>query len=558
MPQISQHYLQLEQRSVYYLKAGSGPILVMLHGSPQSARALRPIIDVFARTFTCIAFDTPGNGLSDPLTTTNPSADDYAASLLACFNALNIKRPALYGFHTGAGTAMSFIKHYPDRASCLVADGYAVWNDLERAEFLQHYLPEMPLSWDGSHLTWLWSRIEEQTVFFPWYQPKAKARMDYTVPLNQHLHQNVEDILMAGDHYRAVYASAFKRRGEAGLQNLSQVPVLIAANTADPLYPHLDRLPELPDNFTIERHEQDRPTTLQRYADYIGEHMQCTPQKSPTFTSNNLNKGFVEIDRGLQLLYSSSQNHQGRPLLLLHDAGCSHKMFLPYFSPLGQQRNIIAIDLPCHGDSRLNWSTSPYSVEDYAEYVGLALKQLGVEQPAVLGIGLGGQIGLRLKAQGKAYESGIIGIANWSKESLKASRIDQTQLPSISPEWDGSHLLRAWKISRWQCLFYPWFMQDAQHRIDEYQQLQLDRLQQRCIDLIKAGNHYRDAYNTQLNDDTAKLINQYQPKLFSLASVPSSSSADFQKLAKDCGTQTPYPLSDDPDIWVDYFAAWER
>ncbi|MCG8442889.1 MAG: alpha/beta fold hydrolase, partial [Caulobacterales bacterium] len=205
----------VDGRAVHYRRAGTGPVVVALHGSPESAKALTPLIAALAGRFTVIALDTPGNGDSDPLPQSEPDTDDFARALIATLDALGLGRVGLYGFHTGAGVAIQTALHAPERITAVTLDGYAVWTEEERAVFLSpDYLTPFTPRADGAHLTALWSRIEEQSVFFPYFAQSEAARLDMDVTALEDRQRRALDWLKAGDAYRGPYRAAFQRRGE--------------------------------------------------------------------------------------------------------------------------------------------------------------------------------------------------------------------------------------------------------------------------------------------------------------------------------------------------------
>ena len=97
---ITKHFVTVGKRRVHYLRAGSGPALAMLHASPCSAKVMRPLLPVFGERFTCLAFDTPGFGLSDKLAMPKPRIEDFADALAETLAALGVEQVATYGRHT--------------------------------------------------------------------------------------------------------------------------------------------------------------------------------------------------------------------------------------------------------------------------------------------------------------------------------------------------------------------------------------------------------------------------------------------------------------------------
>lgn len=270
-----------------YQRAGrrGAPVVILLHGSPESADALAPIAERLMAGFDVIGLDTPGNGLSDALPHDDPSSEDYAAQLSAVLDAFGVGQAGLYGFHTGAGTAMSFALREPARVSALSLDGYAVWTEDERADLLAHYLKTYPPVWDGAHLVRIWARLEEQLVFFPWHQARLAARMHLPpTPLKTRL-RRLRDWLLAPQAYEKPYRAAFKRRGEIGPDRVA-VPTLIGAMARDPLHGHLDRLQAVSAPVTIRRWGLDREAALAEITAHLTTHPGAPaarePERAPT------------------------------------------------------------------------------------------------------------------------------------------------------------------------------------------------------------------------------------------------------------------------------------
>ncbi len=96
---ITRHFVSVGTRRVHYTRAGDGPPVVLLHESPCSSKAMAVYQRVFAESFTAIAFDTPGFGLSDPLPFEQPEIADFADALAETLDALGIARAAVFGRH---------------------------------------------------------------------------------------------------------------------------------------------------------------------------------------------------------------------------------------------------------------------------------------------------------------------------------------------------------------------------------------------------------------------------------------------------------------------------
>ena len=102
-----------------FVRTGSGPAVLLLHGLGCDHTTWRPVIDSLARTHTVIAPDLLGHGESD-----KPRADysigGYANGMRDLLTLLGIDRVTVVGHSLGGGVAMQFAYQFPERAERLV------------------------------------------------------------------------------------------------------------------------------------------------------------------------------------------------------------------------------------------------------------------------------------------------------------------------------------------------------------------------------------------------------------------------------------------------------
>src|SRR5271157_5648933 len=109
----------LHGRDVTYAEAGSGPVLLLIHGMGGTLENWEVVLELLARGHTVVAPDLPGHGGSAP------GAGDYsigafAAGLRDLLVALGHDRATLVGHSLGGGIAMQFAYQFPEIVERLV------------------------------------------------------------------------------------------------------------------------------------------------------------------------------------------------------------------------------------------------------------------------------------------------------------------------------------------------------------------------------------------------------------------------------------------------------
>lgn len=95
---------------------------------------------------------------------------------------------------------------------------------------------------------------------------------------------------------------------------------------------------------------------------------------------------------GVRVAYR--EHGTGRPLVLVHSAGLTHREFEPLVAELGDRYRLILCDLPGHGDSETR-PHHPYSFDWLAETVAAFCCDTGGHAPLVGGHGLGADLLIR-------------------------------------------------------------------------------------------------------------------------------------------------------------------
>ena len=113
---------------VHYRDEGSGPLLVLIHGTAASLHTWDGWVDELKNDFRIVRMDIPAFGLTGPEPTGDYSIDRYVEFLEAIASALSLDNFALAGNSLGGEIAWRYALAHPERVDSLVlidAVGYA-------------------------------------------------------------------------------------------------------------------------------------------------------------------------------------------------------------------------------------------------------------------------------------------------------------------------------------------------------------------------------------------------------------------------------------------------
>jgi len=111
---------------------------------------------------------------------------------------------------------------------------------------------------------------------------------------------------------------------------------------------------------------------------------------------------------------SYSRQGDGEPLVLLHGTNSSRHIWDPIIPVLARRRDVVAIDLPAHGESEASSLDPPGFAVDLAAL----FDELGLDAPAIVGHSVGGWTALelaKLRRAGAVLARAPAGL--WSKHS---------------------------------------------------------------------------------------------------------------------------------------------
>lgn len=126
-PSPDSHFVEIDGLRVHFKRAGSGPVVLLLHGSGSSMQGFERVAALLSRSFTVIRPDLAGSGLTGPRPDRDYRIEAYVATVAAFMVALDIERYSVAGNSLGGNIAWNLALTHPGRLDSLVlinATGY--------------------------------------------------------------------------------------------------------------------------------------------------------------------------------------------------------------------------------------------------------------------------------------------------------------------------------------------------------------------------------------------------------------------------------------------------
>ena len=489
---IKRHYVTIGNRRVHFRSVGVGPVVLLLHKSPQSSAAMMPLAEKLMFRYCVIAPDSPGFGLSDPLPMKAPTIEAIADALDEFTDAVQLPPATVIGVHTGAEIALEFGLRYPERVNFLILDGLALFTEVESEDILQHYLPPFTPRWDGSHLTWLWARLREQVIFFPWYKKDPAARMSYNVPDADYLHSWFMDFMYAGEHYRGGYGAAFRYRNSASIKDIVP-PTAALYRTGDVLQAHQQRLPPLPGHAWTEiipsgHDELDNRIIELLDERVLGKQAARRYQHAPADTTRKQEPNYVDIgDRQVAVVTAGDPS---QPLLMvLHDLAGSADSSSELIAAAAKDHYVICPDLPGHGENAAI-TQSRFSIDKTVDVLCGLLEWAGVDHCRLLSLGAGCVfIPALIKDNPEiSISAGMHNPLLLDPEARAA--LKDNFASAIVPDNYGTFITKLWYALRDGRLFWPWYEPFAANIRRHTPSLRAKDVHQSLFDALRCGNNY--------------------------------------------------------------------
>jgi len=153
---IKRAFLDTEDGQILYRIGGEGKPLVLLHQQPRSSDEFRELMPILAQKRLVIAMDFLGFGDSDKPPRMY-SVEDYAKTVIALLEELNIPTASILGNHTGAFVAGEVAATYPEKVDKLILANAFGFDETGKEALNQKFSDGFKIKSDGSHLIERWS-----------------------------------------------------------------------------------------------------------------------------------------------------------------------------------------------------------------------------------------------------------------------------------------------------------------------------------------------------------------------------------------------------------------
>ena len=521
---ISRRYVRVNERDLFYLHAGSGPPVILLHSSPGDSAFFLRDIPVLASKYSVFAFDTPGFGRSDPLPEKERDVSSLADNIAAAMRALGLPPAALFGSHTGAAIAAELAARQPDVVRSVMLDGFPIFNEQELGTWFDGFFPPLIPDLQGGQFAPIWTRGRDQSIWFPWSYKHPKHLLGQAVAKRDRIHTTMMSVMRCGRTYVPAFRSAvfYGPRAAAALARIEQ-PVMIAAAQGDPLSAHLDRLPPLKASqkaLKLPTGDAVRALRDEWLAQHAGQKAAPAPSYVPP-SDAGVRARIIALADGREIFLREAGKDDAPPLFLVHDAPGSSHMHLALILALSVHYHVIAPDLPGCGESAPLSTVTP-DIADFSGVVRAAAEAMGLDSFQLHGIGFGSHVALHLARTAPQMVQSTILQSMPMPDSSEVADMLEHMAPPITLKADGSHWYATWQMLRDSLIFWPWYRSDNPQnlrRIDLARDFDADSLHDRTVEIMKQYAAYHHIIHAALKQDPRPLLNECRRRIILATTV---------------------------------------
>ena len=182
------------------------------------------------------------------------------------------------------------------------------------------------------------------------------------------------------------------------------------------------------------------------------------------------------IQTGNIQTYYEQHGESGLTLVFVHGAGASHDMWKPQVEHFSRTYNVLTYDLRGHQQS--DGSDDEYTCELFANDLHLLIDRLGLQEPVVVGLSLGGMIAQEYAVK---YQTNLRGLVLADTAVASALTLSDKILKAVYPKFMVKWTIRRMSDERYADWSLKYFEMDDEVR--EY--LKREQLKLRKEELLK-------------------------------------------------------------------------
>jgi pimeloyl-ACP methyl ester carboxylesterase len=442
MTKIMRAFVNVNGRPVHYRRAGNGPPVVMMHGSPGDSQMLLGEIAACAENFTVFALDTAGFGYSQALPGEELTVVDLAAAAAETMRALKLPPCPVYGTHTGACIAIELANGWPDQVSAVLLEGLPAFTQAEMDEIFTNYFAAMIPDPLGGHLVSTFIRFRDQFTWFPWPSRNVKRLNAIDRPEPADIDLWVSMFYRSCKTYKPAYRAACFY-GQAALRAAAALThrAIYFTTEEDMLFSHLDRLPPVKPSQRIERQPLGSPDRVPNIKKFLLE--LAADVEAPAHRQDIANNRLLVDGPHGQIFVRVYGDPAAPAMALLHDAPGTSLSVQETAQKLAETHRVFAPDAP--GTGQTDPAENPLLAA--AENILAAADALGIDKFEVTAFGSASAVAAKLSG------------ARVSKISWQNQRpLDPAQIaPEIPLSPTGAHWVAAWLMLRDCEIYDPWY-----------------------------------------------------------------------------------------------------
>jgi pimeloyl-ACP methyl ester carboxylesterase len=121
-------WIDIDNELIHYIDEGSGPLLLMVHGTPEWSFGYRDLIKELRTSFRCIAIDLLGFGLSDKNPHSDYSCKAHSDRLEQFIEKLQLRDITIIANDFGGGISLPYAIDHPKNIRSLILFNTWMWS----------------------------------------------------------------------------------------------------------------------------------------------------------------------------------------------------------------------------------------------------------------------------------------------------------------------------------------------------------------------------------------------------------------------------------------------